>query len=44
MGFSVRLLVIDQSDRIYRLDVARFGQMLDTPGYGIFQQPWNILL
>lgn len=31
MGFSVRLLVIDQSDNIYRLEVARFGQMLDTP-------------
>jgi hypothetical protein len=31
MGLSVRLLVIDQSDNIFRLDVARFGQMLDTP-------------
>jgi len=38
MGFSVRLLVVDQSDRIYRLDVARFGQMLDTPRSHRFPQ------
>ena len=38
MGFSVRLLVIDQSDNIYRLEVARFGQMLDTPRSHRFPQ------
>ena len=38
MGFSVRLLVVDQRDRIYRLDVARFGQMLDTPRSHRFPQ------
>jgi len=38
MGFSVRLLVIDQSDNIYRLGVARFGQMLDTPRSHQFPQ------
>jgi hypothetical protein len=38
MGFSVRLLVVDQSDSIYRLDVARFGRMLDTPRSHRFPQ------
>lgn len=38
MGFSVRLLVIDQSDNIYRLEVARFGQMLDAPRSHRFPQ------
>lgn len=38
MGFSVRLLVIDQSDRIYRLEIARFGQMLDAPRSHRFPQ------
>lgn len=38
MGFSVRLLVIGQSDNIYRLEVARFGQMLDAPRSHRFPQ------
>jgi hypothetical protein len=38
MRFSVRLLVIDQSDNIYRLEVARFRRMLATPRSHRFPQ------
>ena len=31
MGFSLRLLVVDQTDRIHRLDVDRFSQILHEP-------------
>jgi hypothetical protein len=31
MGLSLRLLVLDQTDRIYRLDTTRFDQMRDSP-------------
>ena len=31
MGFSIRLLVVDQTDRIHRLDVGRFNQIRHEP-------------
>jgi hypothetical protein len=31
MGLSLRFLVLDQMDRIYRLDATRFDQMRDSP-------------
>lgn len=31
MGLSLRLLVLDETDRIYRLDTSRFDQMRDSP-------------
>ena len=31
MGFSFRLLVVDQTDRIHGLDVDRFSQILHAP-------------
>jgi hypothetical protein len=31
MGFSIRLLVVDHTDRIHRLDVDRFSQMRHEP-------------
>jgi hypothetical protein len=31
MGLSLRLLVLDQTDRIYRLDTTRFVRMRDSP-------------
>lgn len=31
MGLSLRLLIIDMADRIYRLDASRFDQMRDDP-------------
>jgi hypothetical protein len=31
MGLSLRLLVVDKADHIYRLDVSRFDQMRDDP-------------
>lgn len=38
MRFSVLLLVIDQNDNIHRLEIARFGPMLDTPRSHRFPQ------
>jgi hypothetical protein len=31
MGISYRMLLVDQSDRIYRLAVAKFDEMLSNP-------------
>jgi hypothetical protein len=38
MGLSLRMLVVDQTDSIYRLDLIRFGQMLDNPTTHPFTQ------
>ena len=32
MGLSARFLLLDQTDRIYRLDITRFDRMRDCPG------------
>jgi hypothetical protein len=31
MGTALRLLVVDHADHVYRLDVAKFDRMLDSP-------------
>jgi hypothetical protein len=38
MGLSLRLLVVDKTDRIYRLDVTRFDRMLEDPKTHPFPQ------
>jgi hypothetical protein len=38
VGLSLRLLVVDQTDRIYRLDVTRFDRMLEDPKTHPFPQ------
>jgi hypothetical protein len=32
MGLSLRFLLFDQTDRIYRLDITRFDRIRDCPG------------